>query len=198
MSNVIKRDIIMTTSKQTYRYKVEESILGNIKDEYSLSEHEYYCIYSFYVTYSMCGNQSFKKRNFTDYGWPENSIRYPNLKKVLNDILKFKESEVFQFTEKDDLKTQFEENNLLDVYKLNVDTERFVIGKTNEKNQYLKLFHRIRNGFAHGKFKLRLSSNNEKMVVIQDDNGNNVTARIVLRLSTILRFICAVDIKGLI
>lgn len=76
--------------------------------------------------------------------------------------------------------------------------ERCVIGITRENNKYLKFFHRVRDGFAHGKYCLRLSENNVKMVVIQDDDGNNVTGRIVIRLSTLLNFITEIDINKLI
>ena len=76
--------------------------------------------------------------------------------------------------------------------------ERCVIGKTNATNKYLKLFYRVRDGFAHGKFCLRLSKENIKMIVIQDDDGHNVTGRIVIRLSTLIAFITAVDINHLI
>lgn len=188
----------MKVSKQKYQYLVAESILKNIEDEYLLEEHEYYRIYSFYVTYSMCGSQSFKKRNFASYGWPPNGIKNKELKDALNKVLFLNGNTNFKFTEIDDLKTQFKEHDLDNYINVNVDDERFVIAKTSESNNYLKLFYRIRNGFAHGKFKLCLSSNNEKMVVIQDDNTHNVTARIVLRLSTIIGFIDAVDFNGCI
>jgi hypothetical protein len=76
--------------------------------------------------------------------------------------------------------------------------ERCVIGKTSEPNKYLKLFYRVRDGFAHGKYCLRLSEDNIKMVVIQDDDGYNVTGRIVIQLRTLLAFINVIDINHLI
>lgn len=63
---------------------------------------------------------------------------------------------------------------------------------------YLKFFYRIRNGFAHGKYCLRLSEDNIKMVIIQDNDKYNVTGRIVVRLSTLLNFINEIDINNLI
>ena len=87
---------------------------------------------------------------------------------------------------------------LNDGFVADLSFERCVIGKTSENNKYLKLFYRIRDGFAHGKYCLRLSEDNVKMVVIQDDNGNNVTGRIVIRLSTLLNFITEIDINNLI
>lgn len=188
----------MAKKKQTYKYIIADSILGNLHDEYSLSEQEYYRIYSFYVTYSMCGKQSAKKRTFTDYGWPSESVKNTALGNALTTELCLNRKSNFIFTNEDDLATQFINNDLQDGLLADVDTERAVIGKTSESNKHLKLFYRIRNGFAHGKFNLRLASNNEKMITIQDDDGNNVTARIVLKLSTLLAFIDAVDINRII
>lgn len=59
---------------QSYRYIAEQSIIANLKDEYSLNIEEYALLYSFYVTYSLCGRQSAKKRTFKDYGWNNNTI----------------------------------------------------------------------------------------------------------------------------
>ena len=92
----------------------------------------------------------------------------------------------------------FKKCNLLDGSLSDYDTERAVISDTNESNKYLKLFYRIRDGFAHGKFLLKYSSTHEKMVIIQDNNTHNVTARIVIKLSTLLSIIETVDINGII
>lgn len=185
-------------SKQTYKYIISNSILGQQPDEYSLTVQEYYRIYSFFVTYSICGNQSAKKRTFSDYGWQDEKIKNSPLGEALYGVINLNRNNNFIFTEKDDLREKFETCNLLDGEITNLDIERGVIGKTSETCKHLKLFYRIRNAFAHGKFKLRLSDTNERIIVIQDDNGNNVTARIVLKLSSILSFIDATDINGLI
>lgn len=188
----------MAKTGQTYQYKVAGSIIGHLPDEYVLSEREYYRLYSFFVTYSMCGTQSAKKRTFTDYGWQGESVKKTPLGTALAKVLGLNRNVDFVFTEKDDLATQFSNHNLPDGNLVNIDTERSVIARTSESNNHLKLFFRIRDGFAHGKFKLCLSSTNEKMVVIQDDNGHNVTARIVIKLATLLAFVDAVDTNGLI
>lgn len=187
--------------KQTYKYKKEKSIVYGIKDQYSLSKDEYYMLYSFFVTYSMCPNQSGKSKTFVDYGWGDNIlVRNINGKKQLTDlylalknVLDLDKNKNFIFTDKNELKEKFISLDLGDGILHNFDTERAVIGQTNAANKYLKLFYRIRDGFAHGNFKLVFSSNNEKIVVIQDNNNTNVTGRIVIRLSTLLGFVNAVD-----
>lgn len=184
--------------KQTYAYCRNKSIIGNVQDEYELSQDEYYMLYSFYVTYSMCGNQSAKKRTFADYGWATNSIKNTELEQKLKGVIDLNKNSNFNFTDKNDLKEQFAAHDLSDGTLSNYDLERAVIGKTSASNQYLKLFYRIRDGFAHGKFLLKLSSNQTKMVVIQDDDTHNVTARIVIKLSTLLDFVECIDKNKLI
>lgn len=189
-----------------YKYIKENSIIYAERDEYLLTEHEFFCMYSFYVTYSMCGVQSFKKRSFSDYGWEDNLIEKTiehkkiktNLGKALSNAVELENNRFRFLTDKGKLDDLFEKCNLLDGALSDYDTERAVIGSTNETNKYLKLFYRIRDGFAHGKFLLKYSSNHEKMVIIQDDDTNNVTARIVIKLSTLLSIIEAVDINGII
>lgn len=182
--------------KQKYQYKRENSILGSCIDEYKLSEEEFCKLYSFYVTYSMCGSQSAKKRTFIDYGWPDNAISKTELGEKLKSVLKLSYNKKFVFTDKDNLAEQFHLLELDDGELINLDQERAVISKTSENNNYLKLFYRIRNGLAHGKFRLLFSSSGERMVIIQDDNTNNVTARIVIKLSTLLLYIDVIDVNG--
>lgn len=184
--------------KQTYRYSKGASILGNFHDEYQLTQEEYYKIYSFYVTYSMCGSQSAKKRSFTFYGWECENVKSTALGEALTSVLNLNRCPSFVFTNRDDLAAQFAALDLADGELENVDSERAVIGKTSENNNFLRLFYRVRDGFAHGKYLLRFSSTGEKMVIIQDDDRHNVTARIVLKLSTLLEFIEVIDINSTI
>ena len=177
-----------------YKYVKAHSILG--PDEYNLTRDEYYCIYSFYVTYSMCNSQSNKKRSLVDYGWVDNTWKDVVEQQLLTA---FAYDSAHCVNKSDfDLKSSFTSMQLEDGLLANVDDERFVIAKTSEQNKWLKLFHRLRDGFAHGKFCLRYSSAGEKMVVIQDDDGNVVTARIVLKLSTVLAIISTIDMSHLI
>ena len=184
--------------KQTYKYIKNNSIVHSQNDEYKLSKEEYFLIYSFYVTYSLCGNQSMKKRCFKDYGWPDDNIRSKELGRALASVLNFDGNKNFCFTEEDNLKEKFSELELFDGFLVNLEFERAVIAFTNGNNKYLKLFYRIRDGFAHGNYVLRYSKNQTKMIVIQDNDSNKVTARIVLKLDTILQLIRVIDRNNLL
>lgn len=184
--------------KQTYKYRKDDSIVDATADVYSLTDDEYNQLHLFYVTYSMCKGQSGKARTPIDYGWENNEYKESGLIEAWRDVLKLQRNGIFAFTDKNNLRACFAALELEDGILQSVDVERGVIGKTAEANQYLKLFHHVRNVLAHGNYSLRLSGSGEKMVVMQDNAKSNVTARFVLKLQTLLDFISATDRNGLI
>ena len=195
----------MAGKKQTYQYKEAQSIIYRLTDEYALTETEYFRLYSFFVTYSMCKAQSTKKRTIEDYGWVSRTpgkaanIVSSGLKEVLANVLHLDGNASFIFTDEDDLAVRFAETDLINVNPNEIAIERAVIGKTTtETNAYFKLFYRIRNAFAHGRFALRLTRAGEQIVIIQDNDTYNVTARIILRKRTLLDFARVVDRNNLL
>ena len=179
--------------KTTYKYKCEESIINGLEDQYELSEYEYNKLYKFFVTYSMCENQSDKKRTLADYGWAS-TVKYSEIKKELKEKINFN-IENFVFRDEGGLKDVCTENNLI-INKVALDSERGVIGKTAGQNKLLKLFHRIRNVFSHGRFVMRLSGK-DRYVIMEDKDSHNVTARIVIKLDTLIGIIDTIDINHL-
>lgn len=186
--------------KSTYQYIQQNSILNSFYDEYELSEKEYVILYSFFVTYSMCKNQSGKGRDLVEYGWSENDINKSGLKKIWQSVLDLDRGAAFYFfgSGQKALSELFQAANLCDGKLTDIDTERCVIGKNSEPNKYFKLFRHIRNGLAHGNFRLIYNSHRQKMVIIQDDDSHNVTARIVLKLDTLLKLVRITDKNHLI
>lgn len=179
--------------KTTYRYNREESIINGLEDQYELSEYEYNKLYKFFVTYSMCGNQSDKKRTLEDYGW-ERTVKYLEITRILKERIGF-DIENFVFRDEGGLKDVCEGNNLI-INKVTLDSERGVIGKTDGQNKLLKLFHRIRNVFSHGRFVMRLSGE-DRYVIMEDRDPHNVTARIVIKLDTLIGIVDTIDINHL-
>lgn len=194
-------------NNQSYRYLHSDSILYDQTDDYQLTEREYFRLYNFFVTYSCCGKQSLKKRNFETYGWDKfsrtigNKIADPTtyLKDALTAIIDLDNQNYFLFTKNgDDLAQCFLKVDLPNGPLNDLITERCVCTRNTESNRFLNLFYRIRDGFAHGKFLLKNGTNNIKMVIIQDDDGHSVTARIVIKLETLLQIVDVVDRNGLI
>lgn len=92
-------------------------------------------------------NPKCKKRSFIDYGWRSNSLKNPELGNRLAEILSLNRNSFFIFTEKDDLREQFERLQLLNGPVENLEYERAVIAHTSAENNYLRLFYRIGNYF---------------------------------------------------
>lgn len=181
-------------SKQTYQYNSKNSILFDLSDEYHLSKEEYFILYSFFVTFCMAGTHSQKKRTFKDYGWDTNRTINSKLAKALNSVLNLNRNANFIFPKEDNLRECFNITNLNDGEIRDLTYERFVVTPAKVyENKYFDLFSHIRNGLAHGKYKLRYSKNNVKMIIIQDNDSNNVTARIVLKIETLLNLVKTID-----
>ena len=125
------------------KYAKDQSILHNINDEYTLSAEEYYKLYSFYVTYSMCATQSMKKRYFSDYGWNTCSIETTedgkktktDLGIALSGVLDLKSDNFRFYSEKSDMQLLYQECNLCNGLLNDFETERCVIAKTSESNK---------------------------------------------------------------
>lgn len=186
--------------KQSYKYIKEKSILAGLSDDFQLTENEYYRLYSFFVTYSLCERQSMRQRTLVDYGWDNNRMNHNGLKKALQEIWNFDDqmNKCFKFTVENNLKEQFQELNLVDGGCEDYFDERFAIGHTSQSNQYYKVFHHIRNCLCHGKFVLKLNSSEIRMIIMQDDAGQNVTARMVLSLDALFDIIDIIDRNGII
>lgn len=185
------------TKYPAYKHVKAHSILNGLHDDYVLTTEEYGLLYEFFVTYSLCGAQSMKKRNISDYGW-EGSITKSGLKKELLKHLALDSNENFMFlNDKDKTKAKVENKfksvGLQDGNEFDFNYEHAVIGRTNENNAYFKLFYRIRDGFAHGRYILILTEKNEKMIIIQDNDAHTVSARIVIKLITLLEIIKVID-----
>ena len=127
----------MKATGKKHAYRIKGSILYDQADDYSLSESEYYRLYSFYVTYSCCGTQSMKKRTIEDYGWnsfsrpiyskePSNKEIY--LKDALSEIINLDDSTHYLFTDdSDDVTECFEQLDLPDGQLTDIQTERAVV-----------------------------------------------------------------------
>ena len=175
------------SKKQTFRYTKEDSILNGFEDEYIPSDGEWKILYTFYVTYCMSNNKSFKGKNYKDYGWKSETLNKSGVKPKLEKILKINKNEFFVFLkdDEDDLKTSFTELDLIHPIS-NWNKERAVIGKPMANNNYETFFDKIRNCLAHGGFIFKYNDSNEAMLIMEDHDSHNVTARIVIKLTTLL------------
>lgn len=184
----------MSKSKQhqTYKYIKNKSILIDSRPEVVLDRKVEYLLLKFFVVNTPCETTSRRAISLKEYGWKENYNSIYGLQKRLDAIIDFNSGN-YIFTDEDDLLDRFEENKLMDNMLDDIITERFVIGKTLESNKLLKLLRHIRNCFAHGKYIVVENSINQNVIIMQDDNTYNVTARIVIKVDTLVGLIKIID-----
>lgn len=178
--------------KQTYQYTQDQSIIYGLQNEYEITDEEYRMIYTFFVTYSLCKNLSWQKKNLMFYGW---SGSYKNT--IKNDIENILGSGAIVIVGNDKptntLKQEMIRHELANGRLNDFDKERAVILDKNQGNKFYNLCYHIRNCLAHGKFALVFGSTGKKMIIFQDDDGNNVTGRMVFSLKTLLSWIRIID-----
>lgn len=134
----------------------------------------------------MAKDKSKKMKTYKDYGWKADNLNSSGVKQKLEKILLLNKSNNFIFTDKDNLKYNFEMLNL--IYPLeNFDEEMAVIGITSGSGNYDKLFARIRNCLAHGGFIFKYNSMNEVVLIMEDYDQHNVSARMVIKLDTLIK-----------
>lgn len=181
--------------RQTYKYEQDKSILNGMSNEYELSNTEFRILYMFFVTYSLCRNLSWQKKDLSFYGW-EGSYK-DTVKIEIDNVLRPDALVVVGRNKPENtLKNEMVRHDMGNGLLTNFDDERAVIVDKNEDNKFYNLCYHIRNCLAHGKFVLVYSRSNQKMIIFQDDDGNNVTGRMVLSLNTLLTWIKIIDKNG--
>ena len=180
-------------SIQTYGYVKKVSIITYYGKEAKISLEEEWLMFKFFVVHNPCGdNMTWKSISFKDYGWPDKIDKPNGLRSKLDEVLSISSNQ-FVFTEKDDLKEKFAATNLTDGFPEDIITERAVIGDTPGDNKHLKLFRHIRNCFCHGKYVVVKNALGHEMIIMQDNYNKNVTARIVIRKTTLMEWIRIID-----
>ncbi|MBM7560904.1 hypothetical protein [Fusibacter tunisiensis] len=184
----------MSKSKQhqTYKYIKNKSILIDSRPEVVLDRKVEYLLLKFFVVNTPCETTSRRAISLKEYGWKEKYNSKYGLQKRLDAIIDFNSGN-YIFTDEDDLLDRFEENKLMDNMLEDIIAERFVIGKTPGSNNLLKLLRHIRNCFAHGKYLVVNNSIDQHMMIMQDDDTHNVTARIVIKVDTLIGLIKTID-----
>jgi hypothetical protein len=177
--------------KQTYKYIAHNTVVG--KSNVELSNEDIFTLYKFFVLYSPCDGCSKQSKNFSIYGWTIGVNQHYDapslmLKQRLNEVFNVDDHSSFTLTHDNDLADAFKKMDLVDGFPEDLTWERAVIGKTEGSNVYYKLFRRIRNSLAHGNFSLH-DVGGVTFFVMQDNTNHNVTARMIFRKSTLLRWI---------
>lgn len=181
-----------------YSVATHRSILSECPDCRLLDDVMLWALYEFYVLHSPCENVSCQGRPFGQYGW-SGSIRDTGLGSELEAA--FTECKGQMFAPRGpvsilcgdklavDLSRMFQLADLSDGPLLDVATERVAMRATTGSNSWLRLFRRIRNCLAHGRFEVAdLADGLGPSLIMEDRDANNITDRMVLRLQTLLKW----------
>ena len=184
------------TSIWSYDKRVHTSILYGYADPLSLSDDEYGELVAFYALRTPCEGLSLQSVPFSAYGWT-GDIRNNGLGKLL-DERKVTSGGAFLLPSRapDGLPSTlngrylgqlFRHASLGDGPLIDWTVERAVIAATSGSNSWLRLFRHVRNCLVHGRFIcLPVEGGLGPMLVMEDEDKYNYTARIVLRVETLL------------
>lgn len=165
-------------------------------------DEKLYEIILFFVIHSPCKGQSSKGISLTERGWkpkPWNSPRY--LKEKLDKAIFGDDLRLLKMTEsKAKLLPEISSLDLDDNFYIHRNKQRMLYSKSSNggcDSEYMSLFYHIRNALAHGRLAMFPTKNNDITFVMEDgkpvgkqaDNKFEVSARIVINKSSLLRII---------
>lgn len=139
-------------------------------------------IITFYLFHSPCNGLSAMQKSLKDYNW-HTPWRLPY---KLNSQLKQASSNfnlIFSAKSYATLDEALKKADLLDNFPSNLKCERIGV-YDNKSNQFISVFYHIRNAFAHGRFCIK-----ENTFVFEDKYGTKVSARMILKKKTLLKWI---------
>lgn len=188
----------MTRKKLEQQYIVKSpkhpQWLNTIVDD-KYYDNSLYRIILFFVIFSPCSKYCTQGRTLQYYNWKEkpwNTNKY--LKDKLDDGVFINKKKYFRcVTQISQLVEAVHKAELEDDFYIHREIERVALVKT-DGNEYMSLFHHIRCALAHGRITLFEDPNSDDILFVME-NGKElgaefqVTARMVLRRSTLLRWI---------
>ena len=194
--------------------KPQKEPSGTVKTEYHpawldtivpdrLNNPELYRIVTFFVFHSPCKMLSAMSRPLVHYGWTEPWKKTQGLKRKLKDA-STNPNLLFSSMTQQDMRQALEKAGLLDLTICDYTSERIAF-YNNQKNQFMSVFYHIRDAFAHGRLSMReLESDSFDYAFLLEDVKMKstkstgivectVTARMVLRKSTLLKWIDIIE-----
>lgn len=80
---------------------------------------------------------------------------------------------------------------MYDKFPDNLEQERIALND-KKKNQFMSVFYHLRNAFAHCRLNM-VDVNNECVFVLEDAYKQKITARMILKKSTLLKWIDIIE-----
>lgn len=160
-------------------------------------------IIMFYVINTPCEDLSSRSIPVSSYGWGGNVWKNGKLKRELFDIANLKAGDNFISVKKiDEMKRACIDAKMTKDFHKKRSEERIVIYKPSRYNEFLAICYHIRNSLAHGRLAMYPIGNSEDImfaledgVKVKYDNKFQVRARMILKKSTLLKWIEIIE-KG--
>lgn len=154
-------------------------------------------IVTFFVFHSPCSELSAMSKSLGEYGWdapwrkPQYLQRKLKATSTNGDLL-------FSAQTINDMRQALEKADLLEDIMTNPGVERIAV-YNNKKNQFMSVFYHLRNAFAHGRLNMVDIGLEDDYAFIFEDvtkrkESYRVTARMILRKSTLIKWIDLIEI----
>lgn len=178
----------------TYSTIKHASILVGDYSEVALPDDLLGELLRFYVLHTPCERSSAHARSFCYYGWT-NDVRRNGLGAALDgartvpggEFLFPKSQPVSENGEGADLGYFYNRVSLGDGRVSDLTLERGAACNTYESNVWLRIFRHVRNCLAHGGFvAVGLDDGKGDVLVMEDHDNHNYTARMVIRVQTLV------------
>ena len=167
-----------------------------------LQDADFVRIVNFFVFHSPCKGLSAMGVSLAEYGWSnpwkspfylnkqlrQAATNYELLFSAQNRTSKKNQSAVEnKEAKKDMMEMALEKSGLKDHFPHSFEKE-VICFRNNKNNQFISAFYHIRNALAHGRFCIQ-NVNGEDFFAFEDVGKNKVSARMILRKSTLLQWI---------
>lgn len=160
------------------------------------NDKDLFRIVIFFVFHSPCVQLSSMRKTLLEYGWTAPWKKPYYLNRQLRQAASNYEL-LFSAKGYDEMDVALEKANLRDTFPSDFSRERICI-YDNQGNQFLSVFYHIRNAFAHCRLNM-VDVDGECVFILEDvqpkknSNQLKVSARMILRKSTLLKWIDLIE-----
>lgn len=160
------------------------------------NEQDLFKIVIFFVFHSPCSNLSSMGKTLDEYGWSAPWRKPYYLNKQLRQASLY-ELVVYSAKGYNEMDVALEKADLKETFPSDFSRERICI-YDNQGNQFLSVFYHIRNAFAHCRLNM-VDVDGDCVFIFEDvqpkknSNQLKVSARMILRKSTLLKWIDLIE-----
>ena len=184
-----------------YKFSIDDHILADswiyCEPGKMFFDSDFLKIVDFFCLHSPCSQGSYSPRSLEKIGW-QNPWKSKKFRNKLKSIAEFDERNFVVSHYQHTFREAWEKSGYPDEFT-RVRAPFAFLASAGESNDYLNLFHRIRNAFAHGRFNV-IKERGEYYIYFEDVKTSNgctyVLARICLTKSILSAWREFLNIEG--